>query len=461
MTHTHFIGIGGTGLSAIARVLLERGQTVSGSDKELSPLAENLKKAGVTVFTGHAAEHIRGADVVVRSSAVPDDNIEVAAAQQAGIPVLKRVDYLGQLLDGYTTIGIAGSHGKTSTTSMAAWTLTALNQRPGFIVGGVVQNLNTNAHAGRGPLFVIEADEYDYMFWGLAPKIAVVTNIEHDHPDCFPTPENFYQAFQGFADRIVPGGTLAACLDDPGAAKLLAYAKEKGTQTWSYSLSDPGADYSARNLVSQPESGYRFEAWRGEEKLAEVSLRVPGVHNVSNALAALIVADLLGLDLQEAGEALEDFLGSGRRFDILGQANGVVVVDDYGHHPTEIKATLAAAKDRYPGKRIWAVWQPHTYSRTLQLLAEFGAAFGDADQVIVTQVYAAREETPEGFSHQQIVDAIEQGQARYIQGLDETVDILLSEVQAGDVVIVFSAGDATEVSAKLFAGLQQKEGQRA
>jgi UDP-N-acetylmuramate--alanine ligase len=328
-------------------------------------------------------------------------------------------------------------------------------------VGGVVQNLNTNAHAGQSPLFVIEADEYDYMFWGLTPKIAVVTNIEHDHPDCFPTPESFYEAFQGFADRIVPVGTLVACLDDPGAARLLAYAKDKGIQTKSYSLHNPSADYIAQNLVSQPESGYRFEAWRGGDKLAEVALRVPGAHNVSNALAALIVADLLELDLQEVGEALEDFQGSGRRFDILGEANGVTVVDDYGHHPTEIKATLAAAKDRYPGKRIWAVWQPHTYSRTLQLLAEFGAAFGDANQVIITKVYAAREEMPEGFSHQQIVEAITQGQARYVADLDETAKILLAEVRAGDVVIVFSAGDATQVSEKLFAGLQQKEGQRA
>ena len=427
MTHTHFIGIGGTGLSAIARVLLERGQTVSGSDRQSSPLSQSIEEAGAKVFIGHAAENLGFADVVVRSSAVPDDNVEVAAALEAGIPVLKRIDYFGQFLEGYYTIGIAGSHGKTTTTSMIAWMLSALNIRPGFIVGGTVANLNTNAAAGQSQYFVIEADEYDYMFWGLQPKLAVVTNIEHDHPDCFPTPEIFYQAFQGYADRITPNGILIACLDDPGAANLLEYAKGKGIQTLSYGLS-PEADYQAQNLEAVPNAGYRFQAVKNGQPLVEVSLQVPGQHNVSNALSALIVAEELELDLKACAQALQDFRGSGRRFEIMGEAQGVLVVDDYGHHPTEIKATLSAARARYPQKRIWAVWQPHTYSRSLQLLDAFGAAFPDADQVIVTKVYAAREQIPAGFTHQQILDAIQHPAARLSPEMMETADLLLDEV---------------------------------
>ncbi|TES89483.1 MAG: UDP-N-acetylmuramate--L-alanine ligase, partial [Anaerolineales bacterium] len=218
MMHTHFIGIGGTGLSAIARVLLERGEKVTGSDRQQSPITETLQAAGAQVFIGHNAENVQGADVVVRSSAVPDDNVEVVAAQEAGIPVLKRVNYLDQLLLNHFTIGIAGSHGKTTTTSMVAWLLHALGQQPGFIVGGEVRNLGTNAGAGKSRFFVVEADEYDFMFWGLNPGIAVVTNVEHDHPDCFPTPESFDGAFKGFVDRITPEGTLVVCMDDPGSA---------------------------------------------------------------------------------------------------------------------------------------------------------------------------------------------------------------------------------------------------
>lgn len=457
MTHTHFIGIGGTGLSAIARVLLERGQTVSGSDRSLSPLAESVQKAGATVYTGHAAENIKGADVVVRSSAVPDDNVEVVAAEEAGLKVLKRVDYLGQLLVDCRVIGIAGSHGKTTTTSMTAWMLYALNKRPGFIVGGIVENLGVNASAGSSPYFVIEADEYDYMFWGLTSQIAVVTNVEHDHPDCFPTPESFTKAFEGYVDRIAPDGVLIACIDDVGSAELLAYAKEQGKSTFSYSLDDLSADYSARDLDAQVGSGYHFTAYRGEEVLAKVELQVPGRHNVMNALAALAVADQLEFDVKNAALALADFRGAGRRFEVLGEPGGVLVIDDYGHHPTEIKATLSAARDRYPGRRIWAVWQPHTFSRTTQLMEEFGQAFELADQVIVTNVYAARETQPEDFTYDGLVAAIKNPQVLYKPELDETAAALLEAVRPGDVVIVLSAGDAILVSSQLMKKLNEEE----
>ncbi len=457
LTHTHFIGIGGTGLSAIARVLLERGETVSGSDRSDSGLATAVKTAGAKVWIGHAPDHVKGADLVVRSSAVPDDNVEVVAAQAAGIPVLKRADFLETLLAEKFVIGVAGSHGKTTTTSMVAWMLHALDQKPGFIVGGEVQNLSVNAAAGEGNIFVIEADEYDYMFWGLRPTIAVVTNVEHDHPDCFPTERDFMAAFEGFVERITPDGSLVVCLDDPGASHLLAYAGSLRKHWLAYSLDDRAADYTTRHLKPRPGAGYQFEVLRGTEQVSEIFLSVPGLHNVRNAIAAIVTADLLNLDLQAAGKALSKFVGSGRRFDVLGEAAGVTVVDDYGHHPTEIRATLQAARDRYPHRRVWAVWQPHTYSRTLLWKDAFGRAFVDADKVIVTGVYAAREERPEGFALDQVLAVIQSPDVRAIKSLEDVSAYLLDNLTSGDILIVFSAGDATLVSAEVYRSLRTKE----
>ncbi|MFN2145545.1 MAG: UDP-N-acetylmuramate--L-alanine ligase [Anaerolineales bacterium] len=457
MAHTHFIGIGGTGLSAIARVLLERGETVSGSDKVISPLAVAVQAAGAQVFQGHAPENVAGADVVVRSSAVPDSNVEVIAAQQTGVPVLRREEYLKDFLASQMVIGVAGTHGKTTTTSMIVWMLHQLGLNPGFIVGGEVQNLGTNAAAGDGELFVIEADEYDHMFWGLTPTIAVVTNIEHDHPDCFPTERDFMAAFEGYVDRITPDGSLVACVDDPGAAHLIAYAGSRGQHWLGYSLKNREADYSADNLTSMPGFGYHFAAWRGNDRLSEVDLEVPGLHNVQNSLAALVTADLLNLELEKVAQALSTFRGAGRRFDLRGEAGGVIVIDDYGHHPTEIRVTLQAARARYPHARIWAVWQPHTYSRTLGWLAEFGTAFHAADKVVVTGVYAAREKQMAGFELTQVSSAITGPHAQPIEALEDVTNYLLKEVQPGDVVIVFSAGDAIQVSEDLFEGLSRWE----
>ena len=453
--HTHFIGIGGTGLSAIARVLLERGEKVTGSDRSHSPLGDAVAAAGARVFIGHDAANIQGADVVVRSSAVPESNVEVQAALQAGIPVLRREEYLKTLLADQLTIAVAGTHGKTTTTSMIVWMLYTLGLEPGFIVGGQVGGLGVNAAAGTGELFVVEADEYDYMFWGLTPTIAVVTNVEHDHIDCFPTPVDFAKAFEGFADRITSDGSLVACLDDLGACHLLAYAGSREQHWLSYGFRDKYSDYRAIDRAPQPGAGYRFTLQRGSEAIAEVALQVPGEHNVYNALAALVVADLLNLDLAKAAEALATFTGAGRRFEVLGTAFGITVVDDYGHAPTEIAVTLQGARARYPESQIWAVWQPHTYSRTLRWLPEFGGAFDDADHVIVCNVYAAREEAPEGFSLAQVTEAVPGSTA--IPAFDAVTEHLLENMSAGDVLLVFSAGDATKISTAVYKGLQRQE----
>jgi UDP-N-acetylmuramate--alanine ligase len=453
MQNVHFIGIGGSGLSAIARLLAESGWTVSGSDRALSPLAAELQTLGVRVFVGHAAENVAGAQLVVRSSAVPDSNPEVQAARAAGIPVLKRAEFLGRLLADKLTLAVAGTHGKTTTTAMLAWLLTRLHQDPSYIIGGVSQNLGNNAHAGQGHAFVIEADEYDRMFLGLTPRIAVVTYLEHDHPDCFPTMADYRAAFAEFVARIQPGGTLIACADQYEAAALVSKVSD-GRMVYTYGLNCP-ADYCARELRPNSLGGFSFEIWRSGQRLAQVELRVPGQHNASNALAALAVAHQLGLSVELAAAALGEFTGTGRRFELRGEPRGIAIVDDYGHHPTEIRATLAAARSRFPGRRIWAVWQPHTYSRTQTLLPEFLHAFGDADQLLVTEVYAARESS-EGFSSAQLAGRFAHPSARFCPTLADAEEHLLQNLQPGDVLLVLSAGDADRISANVLAALSKE-----
>ncbi|MCU0485078.1 MAG: UDP-N-acetylmuramate--L-alanine ligase [Anaerolineales bacterium] len=456
----HFIGIGGTGLSAIARLLLEGGWQVSGSDRLLSPLAQALQQAGARVMIGHAAENIRGADVVIRSSAVSDDNPEVLAARAAGIPVLKRAEFLGELLQNTQGIAIAGSHGKTTTTAMVAWMLTALGQDPSYIIGGVSLDLGTNARLGHGAAFVVEADEYDRMFLGLHPHLAVVTNVEHDHPDCYPTPEEFYQAFLQFTRTIQPGGVLLVCVDDPGAARLADEAARDGLRVLRYGVQAQACDYRAQALESHP-AGYAFTVNYQGDDLAALALQVPGLHNVRNALAAAAVAHQCSLDLHAAALAVGQFHGAGRRFEICGVSGGVTVINDYGHHPTEIQATLQAARQRFPGQTLWAVWQPHTYSRTQMLFQAFAHAFSQADHVLVTEVYASRETSAVGtFSARQVVQAMPAADAHFTPALQDATAYLLEHVQAGDVVIVFSAGDADQVSAQLLAHLSQPGAER-
>lgn len=451
MEHIHFIGIGGTGLSAIAKVLLEQGVQVSGSDLLDSPLFEAVKEAGGSVSLGHRAENIRGADLIVRSSAIPDSNPEVQAAKRAGIPVLKRSDFLGRLMGEKTVLAVAGSHGKTTTTSMLTWILSSLNQDPSFIVGGVVENLGTNARAGKGELFVIEADEYDYMFLGLHPQVAVITNIEHDHPDIFPTPESFEAAFQQFLGNLQPDGTLIACNESPAVVRLSASLKE-GQTLVTYGIGASACDLRAENLRINPAGGMDFELIfqdGRQQQTQPVSLQVPGRHNVLNALGAFGAAINLGLDREAVASALAEFKGSERRFDIRGEWAGVLLVDDYGHHPTEIAATLAAARTAYPERYIRAVWQPHTYSRTTTLFENFAAAFGDADQVIVLSVYEAREKQPDGFSIEELVTRIDHANTLYLPDNDRAVDYLKGELKDGDLLLVFSAGDAIEINDRL------------
>ncbi len=468
MTHVHLIGIGGSGLSAIARLLLQRGEQVSGSDRQFSPSLPALEAAGSRLTIGHAPENVRGAQVVVRSSAVADDNVEVQAALAAGVPVLKRAEFLSQFLTEYRVIAVAGTHGKTTTTAMIAWMLSALGKDPSYIIGSTSLNLGDNAHAGASDLFVIEADEYDRMFLGLSPYIAVVTNVEHDHPDCYPTAETFWQAFHEFAGRVQPNGVLLACRDDAGARRLLLQAVAEGVATRSYGLDQPASldlpGYYAAQIEKNAHGGFSFDVLSGNGRLSKpaettrVNLQVPGRHNVLNALATMGVAHLLDLPLADAAAALGDYRGAGRRFEVRGEAHGVLVIDDYAHHPTEIQATLAAARSRYPHRRLWAVWQPHTYSRVRALFADFVHAFADADAVLVTEIYAARESPPaDGFSAAQVAKAMAGKNVSFIPALSQAADFLVEQLRPGDVLVVMSAGDADRISTSVLERLGKGE----
>jgi len=460
MTHVHFIGIGGSGLSAIARLLKESGYEVTGSDQSLSPFAAELQNIGVQIYVGHHPRNISGAEMIIRSSAIKDDNPEVKAALQAGIPVYKRADFLGRLMEKKIGIAVAGTHGKTTTTAMIAWMLFSLKRDPSFIAGGTLNNLKVNARAGNGDAFVIEADEYDRMFLGLKPQIEVVTNLEHDHPDCFPTFNDMHSAFESFVNLLPPDGTLIACAEDEGAITLITHARRKGLSVVSYSIQGEMTINSpqwmqARTVKPNEKGGFNFSVMTNMGSMTNafhVSLQVPGEHNVRNALAALSVAAVMGLPMKRAADALSQFTGTGRRFEIRGEPKGVLLVDDYAHHPTEIRATLAGARARYPERRIWAVWQPHTYSRTQTLMYEFSRAFGDADEVLVTEIYASREAKQE-FSSAEVVASMPHTSARYGGSLADTKKYLLDHLRFNDVVIVLSAGDADQITADLLKEL--------
>ena len=456
--HVHFVGIGGIGLSAIAKVLLEEGDQVSGSDLKLSSITDALLRMDATIYEGHLAENVGEAELVIVSSAVPPENPEIVEARRRGIPVVKRGSVLKWMTCGLYTIAVAGSHGKTTITAMIALILTDAGLAPSFIVGGILQNLGTNAKSGRGDHFVVEADEYDRAFLGLRPRIAVVTNIEMDHPDCYPRLEDMAEAFQEFVGLVPKDGCVVGCGDEERVRELLEVGswKLEAGRVITYGLGE-GVDWRAVDIRSNEQGGHDFVALHDGRAVGEFGLGIPGVHNVQNGLAALAVADRMGLDLASARETLRSFRGVRRRFEVKGEAGGVTVVDDYAHHPTQIRATLAAARERYPGREVWGVFQPHTYSRTRALLDEFAASFADADHVIVTDIYAAREFDDLGVSAADIVARMAHPDVRHIADLDDAADDLVHRIQPGDVLLTLGAGDGYRVGEMVLVELEGKD----
>lgn len=455
MRNIHFIGIGGTGLSAIATVLIESGYVVSGSDMQESASTLKLRDRGAKIFIGHSAANIADADTVIISSAVSADNPEVIAAKAKNIPVLKRADFLGSLMEGRDGLAVAGTHGKTTTTAMIAFILTQANLDPTFIVGGTLTNLGTNAKHGDGSPFVIEADEYDGMFWGLKPKIAVITNVEHDHPDCYPTMEAYRAAFEKFAALVPDNGALIVCRDHDGAKEIGEWASQRNIRVVWYGLKN-GAEWKAENIQVNSAGGSDYVVTRNGQSVGLVRTRVPGSHNVSNSLAAIAAADLLGVDFNIARNALAEFTGVGRRFEVKGEVGGVTVIDDYAHHPTEIKATLAAARKRFVDRKIWAMFQPHTFSRTRILLSEFASSFSDADHVLVTDIFRSRESYDARVSSKDIVAQMKHADARYVPTLDEAATVLLAELKSGEVLITLGAGDGNTVGEKVLSSYDEQ-----
>ena len=454
--HVHLVGIGGTGLSAIARILLGKGFVVSGSDRAPNAQTAALERDGAAIFIGHDAAYVADADVVIISSAVPPDHVEVVASRARGIPVVKRSEIIDAVTAGQDVIGIAGTHGKTTTTAMTVHILRQTGRDPSYIIGGVLRDSGQNAGVGKGRAFVIEADEYDNMFHGLRPQVAVVNNVEWDHPDFFTTPEALTASFARFVALLPDDGLLIACADDAGASALAATRRDRGLPVAIFGIVQR-ADWHAANIAVTPEGGTRFDIMREGQRVAAASLRLPGRHNVLNALAATIAAHSQGVPPDEAAAALADFEGTGRRFELRAEIGGIAIVDDYAHHPTAIRTTLEAARARYPGRALWAVWQPHTYSRTQQLRSGYLGAFAAADHVLVTDIYAAREQPVPGVTSAALVADLDHPDARHTPALEDAVEALARDVAAPAVVLIMSAGDAPRIGVELENRLRARE----
>jgi UDP-N-acetylmuramate--alanine ligase len=452
--HVHFVGIGGIGMSGIAEVLVNLGYRVSGSDLKESDITRRLEKLGADVRLGHRAENLVHADVVVISSAVKRDNPEVVAARQRKIPVIPRAEMLAELMRLKYAVAMAGSHGKTTTTSMVATVLAAAGLDPTSVVGGKVNVLGSNAKLGKSELMVVEADESDGSFLHLHPSIAVVTNIDPEHLDHYGTLEALKQAFVAFCNRVPFYGLNVLCVDHPNVQALLPFLEKRYVTYGSSHL----ADYRLEDVHLD---GYstRFRAWRRSEDLGEFRVRMVGAHNALNALAVIAVAEEMEIPLDTVRTALAEFGGVQRRFTVKGEARGITVVDDYGHHPTEVLATLAGARRAF-GRRVVVAFQPHRYTRTRDLLNEFATAFNDADLLFVTGVYAAGEEPIPGATGESLAEAVRSHGHRDVTYVDKRADLaqaLLPRLEAGDIVLTLGAGDITHVGPELLGLLGAPE----
>ena len=450
--HIHFVGIGGVGMSGIAEVLLTLGYRVTGSDARRSETVERLERLGAKVYVGHAAAQVEGAHVVVSSSAVARDNVEVAAARQRGIPVIARAEMLAELMRLKYGIAIAGTHGKTTTTSMVAAVLGAGGFDPTVVVGGRVHGLGTNARLGQGEFLVAEADESDGSFLRLTPTIAVVTTVDAEHLDYYPDLDAIVAAFLAFANKVPFYGAVVVCLDDPNLQRMIPRMMDKRVVTYGL---EAGADVTARRLQFV-EMRSTFEVAHRGVSLGTMTLQIPGRHNVLNALAATAVALDLEMPFPKIQTALAGFAGVQRRFQIRGTARDVLVVDDYGHHPVEIRATLAAAKAGFD-RRVITVFQPHRYSRTQHLRDDFLTAFYQSDVLIVMDIYAAGEAPIPGVHARDLADGIAAHGHREVLylGSDRAaiIDYLCESTRAGDLVLTLGAGDVGQLGGELLQRL--------
>ena len=447
--HAHFIGIGGIGMSGIAEILLNLGMKVSGSDLRRGPVTDRLAQLGATVYEGHEAGHVAGATVVVTSSAVGQTNPEVVEAHARKIPVIQRAEMLAELMRLKYSIAIAGMHGKTTTTSMVASVLAAGGLDPTVVVGGRVDAMGSNARLGTTQYLVAEADESDRSFLKLSPILAVVTNLDREHMDCYRDMADVERAFLEFMDRVPFYGAVTACLDNPPLAAILPRVSRR---VFTYGVGAE-ADYRLEFLQAGQGPFARFLVTTASGPLGPFELHVPGGHNVLNATAAVAIAHQLEVAPEKIAEGLNRFRGVDRRFQQRGRARGVSVVDDYGHHPTEIRATLAAARE-CGHKRIFVVFQPHRYTRTLDLLDEFSGAFRDADTVVVLPIYAASEEPIPGVTAEHLASRIQGPIVHYVPEFGEAVQLVAAQVREGDLILTLGAGSVSQLAPQILAALE-------
>jgi UDP-N-acetylmuramate--alanine ligase len=456
----HFVGIGGIGMSGIAEVLLNLGYKISGSDLKSSSTTQRLASLGATIFEGHRAENVPGAEVVVASSAIAPDNPEITEAHKLHIPVIQRAEMLSELMRLKYGIAIAGMHGKTTTTSMVAAVLAAGGLDPTVVVGGRVDAMGSNARLGKSQYLVAEADESDRSFLKLSPILAVVTNIDREHMDCYRNMRDVKRAFLDFMDRVPFYGMVVVCNDDPLLRRLFQQIRRRmmtyGTRR--------GSDFHIKLEESLPGAGEgrpisRFHVTYRGQSLGEFHLHVPGVHNVLNATAAIAVGIGLDIPVEQIRSALESFRGVDRRFQLRGKAAGVSVIDDYGHHPTEIRATLAAAR-QCGYRKVHVVFQPHRYTRTRDLMDEFAAAFENADSLFLLDIYAASEHPIDGITSETLARRIcEKGNrtARQVSSFADAATSVATAAQAGDMILTLGAGSVSQLGPMILQKLEAKE----
>jgi UDP-N-acetylmuramate--alanine ligase len=449
--HIHFIGIGGYGMSAIARVMVDLGYKVSGSDVKQKELTDKLAARGAEVHIGHHPDHVSGADLVVFSTDIPSDNVELLEAKRQNIPLIHRSDMLARILNERFGIAVSGAHGKTTTSSMIALVMEKADVDPTYIIGGEIMDVGSNARAGKSPYVVAEADESDGSFLKYHPEIAVVTNIEPDHLENYDGDfENLKKAYREFLGNLKDNGKAVVCLDDPYLPGMLS---DVNGSVITYGF-DKHADFTADNIVYGDRS-VSFTVHKGDEKLGDIQLSVPGRHNVLNALATIIVCMQTGLSFSEIAKAIHFFRGAKRRFQVIGNVKDILIVDDYAHHPTEIAATLQAAKSTK--RRIVAAFQPQRYTRTYFLLDEFSKAFQDADQVIITDIFSPANDRKMEVSSEKLVSLIQQNSnenAIYKPTKEDVLEHLLTVIKPNDLVLTMGAGDIWKVAEKLVSKLE-------
>lgn len=446
----HFIGIGGSGMSGLARIALADGIRVSGSDSKESSVLRALAALGATVHAGHDAKNIEGVDIVIYSTAISPQNPELVRAIELSLPIMTRARALAELMNGYTSIAVAGTHGKTTTSSMATVAFQSCGVDPSFAIGGTLTASGSNAHRGSGDYFIAEADESDGSFIEYRPHAAIVTNVEHDHVDFFATPEDVTRVFNDFAQTIAPNGFLVYCADDAGSAAL--GARTKNCQTISYGT-HAESDLHIDQIELTAQGSKTRALWKGRV-VGYIELQVPGHHNVLNAAAVLALGLALNLNPAALIAGLHSFRGAGRRFELKATVHGVRVIDDYGHHPTEISVTLEAARRYVDTGRLLVIFQPHRYSRTQAFLAQFAQALDKADDVTLLEIYAASEKPIDGVSSSLIADLMSHG--IFIPNFAEASDRVVDIARPGDVILTLGAGDVNSLAPIIADGLSRK-----